>query len=104
MIVQLLSLTIMICFLPVIDGHPEGFCKLIVDRQTHAILGAHVIGEYSVEIIQMVAGCIAGKMKVEQVAELQLAVPTFTEAVGLAAQKIARELKLTPLPKMWTDA
>jgi pyruvate/2-oxoglutarate dehydrogenase complex dihydrolipoamide dehydrogenase (E3) component len=48
---------------PVIDNHPEGFCKLIVERRRRSILGAHVIGEYSVEIIQMVAACMASDMK-----------------------------------------
>ena len=88
---------------PVADGHPDGFCKLIVDRRHRYILGAHVIGEYSVEIIQMVAACIASGMRVEQVAELQLAYPTFTEAVGMAAQKLVRELGLAPLPQLWSD-
>ena len=31
---------------PVADGRPDGFCKLIADRQSHHILGAHVLGEY----------------------------------------------------------
>ena len=34
---------------PVADGHPDGFCKLIADRHSHVILGAHVLGEYSAE-------------------------------------------------------
>ncbi|TMD67667.1 MAG: NAD(P)/FAD-dependent oxidoreductase, partial [Chloroflexi bacterium] len=88
---------------PVADGHPEGFCKLVVDRRNRYILGAHVMGEYSVEIIQMVAACMASGMRVEQVAELQLAYPTFTEAVGMAAQKLVRELGLAPLPQLWSD-
>ncbi len=88
---------------PVADGHPEGFCKLIIDRRNRYILGAHVIGEYSVEIIQMVAACMACGMRVEQVAELQLAYPTFTEAVGMAAQKLVRELGVAPLPQLWSD-
>ena len=88
---------------PVADNHPDGFCKLIVERRHHFILGAHVIGEYSVEIIQMVAACMASGMKIEQVAELQLAYPTFTEAVGMAAQKLVRELGLAPLPQLWSD-
>jgi pyruvate/2-oxoglutarate dehydrogenase complex dihydrolipoamide dehydrogenase (E3) component len=88
---------------PVIDNHPEGFCKLIVERRRRYILGAHVIGEYSVEIIQMVAACMASDMRVEQLAELQLAYPTFTEAVGMAAQKLVRELGLAPLPQLWSD-
>jgi pyruvate/2-oxoglutarate dehydrogenase complex dihydrolipoamide dehydrogenase (E3) component len=85
---------------PVADNHPEGFCKLIVERRHRYILGAHVIGEYSVEIIQMVAACMAGGMRVEQVAAMQLAYPTFTEAVGMAAQKLVRELGLAPLPQL----
>ena len=88
---------------PVADNHPEGFCKLIVERRHRYILGAHVIGEYSVEVIQMVAACMASGMRVEQVAELQLAYPTFTEAVGMAAQKLVRELGLAPLPQLWSD-
>ena len=88
---------------PVADAHPEGFCKLIVDRRNRYILGAHVIGEYSVEIIQMVATCMASGMKVEELAERQLAYPTFTEAVGMAAQMIVRELGLSPLPQLWSD-
>lgn len=86
---------------PVVDAHPEGFCKLIVERRLRTILGAHVIGEYSVEIIQMVAACMAGGMRVEQLADLQLATPTFTEAVGMAAQKLVRELGLAPQPRLW---
>ncbi|MGH2517207.1 MAG: dihydrolipoyl dehydrogenase family protein [Ktedonobacterales bacterium] len=82
---------------PVADGHPEGFCKLIVDARQRYILGAHVLGEYSVEVIQMVAACMAGGMRVEQLAELQLAYPTFTEAVGLAARTLVRELGVVPL-------
>jgi pyruvate/2-oxoglutarate dehydrogenase complex dihydrolipoamide dehydrogenase (E3) component len=88
---------------PVVDAHPEGFCKLIIERRRRYILGAHVIGEYSVEIIQMVAACMASGMKVEELAELQLAYPTFTEAVGMAAQKLVRELGLAPLPQLWSD-
>jgi pyruvate/2-oxoglutarate dehydrogenase complex dihydrolipoamide dehydrogenase (E3) component len=88
---------------PVADNHPDGFCKLIIERRHRYILGAHVIGEYSVEIIQMVAACMAGGMRVEQVAQLQLAYPTFTEVVGMAAQKLVCELGLALLPQLWSD-
>jgi hypothetical protein len=46
---------------------------------------------------------MASGMKVEELAELQLAYPTFTEAVGMAAQMVVRELGLAPLPQMWSD-
>ena len=87
---------------PVADGRPDGFCKLIADRQTRAILGAHVLGEYSAETVQTVAACMAAGMTIEQVAELQLAFPTFTEAVCMAAQKICRTLGIGDFPQVWS--
>ena len=86
----------------VADGRPDGFCKLIADRQTHAILGAHVLGEYSAETVQTVAACMAAGMRVEQVAELQLAYPTFTEAVSMAAQKICRAIGIGGFAQAWS--
>ena len=87
---------------PIADGRSEGFCKLIADRQTHAILGAHVLGEYSAETVQTVAACMAAEMTIERVAELQLAFPTFTEAVSMAAQKICRSLGIGSFPQVWS--
>jgi pyruvate/2-oxoglutarate dehydrogenase complex dihydrolipoamide dehydrogenase (E3) component len=75
---------------------------LIVERHRRSILGAHVLGEYSAEIVQMVAACMTGNMRIEEVAELQLAYPTVTEDVCMAAQKIVRELGIAPLPQLWT--
>jgi pyruvate/2-oxoglutarate dehydrogenase complex dihydrolipoamide dehydrogenase (E3) component len=87
---------------PVADGRPDGFCKLIVDRETHVILGAHVLGEYSAETVQAVAACMAAGLRVEQVAELQLAYPTFTEAVSMAAQKVCRAIGVGSFPQAWS--
>ena len=55
----------------------DGFCKLIADRQTRTILGAHVLGEYSAETVQ-------------------------TVAVRMAAQKICRTLGIGSFPQMWS--
>ncbi len=87
---------------PVADGRPDGFCKLIADRRGHTILGAHVVGEYSAETVQTVAAAMAAGMTVEQVAELQLAYPTFTEGVSMAAQKICRALGIGRFPEVWS--
>ncbi|MGW0159000.1 dihydrolipoyl dehydrogenase family protein [Mycobacterium sp. NPDC003323] len=88
---------------PVADGHTAGFCKLIVDRNERHILGAHVLGEYSAEVIQMVAACMAAKMSVEDVAELQFAFPTFTEGVSQAAQLVASQLGVRPKRELWSS-
>jgi pyruvate/2-oxoglutarate dehydrogenase complex dihydrolipoamide dehydrogenase (E3) component len=87
---------------PVADGHPEGFCKLIADRRSHAILGAHVLGEYSAEIVQVVATAMSAGMRVEQLAEMQFAFPTCTEGVSMAAQKICRRLGIGQFPPAWS--
>jgi pyruvate/2-oxoglutarate dehydrogenase complex dihydrolipoamide dehydrogenase (E3) component len=87
---------------PVADGRPEGFCKLIADNDSHLLLGGHVLGEYSAETVQTVAACMAAGLTVEQVAELQLAYPTFTEGVSMAAQKICRAVGVGGFPQAWS--
>ena len=59
-------------------------------------------GEYSAETVQTVVACMAAGMSVEQIAELQLAFPTFTEGVGMAAQKICRSLGVGRFPQVWS--
>jgi pyruvate/2-oxoglutarate dehydrogenase complex dihydrolipoamide dehydrogenase (E3) component len=86
---------------PVIDDHPDGFCKLIVERNRRYILGAHVLGEYSAEVIQTASACMAANLRIEQVAELQPAFPTFTEGITLAAQTIVRQMGIAPTAPTW---
>jgi len=85
----------------VIDGHPVGLCKLIVSTLSHRILGAHVVGEQALEIIHLVAAGMLADMWVEQLAELEIAYPTFTAAVGIAARRIVADLGVRPLTPAW---
>lgn len=85
----------------VIDGHTQGLCKLIVSAEDHRILGAHVVGEQALEIVHVAAAGMAAGMWVEQLAELQIAYPTYTAIIGLAARKIIRQLGVVPLAPEW---
>jgi pyruvate/2-oxoglutarate dehydrogenase complex dihydrolipoamide dehydrogenase (E3) component len=85
----------------VIDAHTTGLCKLIVSAETHRILGAHVVGEQALEVIQLVAAGMAADMWVEHLAELELPYPTYTSIVGLAARRIAQKLGVVPLSSEW---
>ncbi len=85
----------------VIDGHPEGFCKLIVSQENHRLLGAHVVGEQAVEVIQLVAASMAADIWVEQLADVELAYPTYLAVVGLAARRIVDRLGVMPLAPEW---
>jgi pyruvate/2-oxoglutarate dehydrogenase complex dihydrolipoamide dehydrogenase (E3) component len=87
---------------PVADGRTDGFCKLIADRRSHRLVGAHVLGEYSAETVQTVAACMAAGLTVEHVAELQFAFPTFTEGVSIAAQMICRDIGIGRFPQVWS--
>jgi dihydrolipoamide dehydrogenase len=85
----------------VIDRRAEGFCKLIVARDTHRMLGAHVVGEQAVEIVHVAAAGMASGMWVEQLAELEIAYPTYTAILSLAARRLVRELGVMPLTPEW---
>ena len=88
---------------PVADGHPDGFCKLIADRRSYRILGAHVLGNYSAEVVQVVATAMCAGMNIEQLAEMQFAFPTFTEGVSMAAQKACRAIGIGQFPPAWSS-
>lgn len=85
----------------VIDGRTSGVCKLIVSSETHRILGAHIVGEQALEAIQLVAAGMSADMWVEHLAELELAYPTYTAIVGLAARQAVRQLGVLPLSPQW---
>lgn len=85
---------------PIIDGRSAGFCKLIVDRQLHTILGCHIVGERAVELAQLAAIAMASGMKVEQLALVPFSFPTYANAMGRAAVAAAGRLGLPPI---WSD-
>ena len=87
----------------VIDDRKAGFCKLVVDRRNGRVLGAHVVGEQAVEIVSTVSAGMAGGLHVQQLADLELAYPTFVAIVGLAARQIARELGAIQVRPEWSE-
>ena len=85
----------------VIDRRTDGFAKLVVDPDTHQVLGAHVIGEQAVEVVQIAATAMAAEMPVEQLAEIEFAYPTFTSIIGLAARQVVHALRLGGDVEAW---
>lgn len=78
----------------IIDGRTGGFCKLIVDGATRQILGCHVVGERAVEIAQVAAVAVAGRMRVDELAQVPLSFPTYAGVLGRVAAQAARRLNL----------
>jgi len=85
----------------IIDGRPEGFCKLIADRETHEILGCHVVGERAVETVQLVAAGMKAGLTVDQLADLPLSFPTYVAIVSWAAYEIVEQLGLDAGVPRW---
>lgn len=87
----------------VIDDRKVGFCKLVADRRNDRVLGAHVVGEHAVEIVSMVSAGMAGGLHIQELADLELAYPTFVAIVGLAARQIAREVGVIQVIPEWRE-
>ena len=85
----------------VIDSHTDGFCKLIVSRESSRILGAHVVGEQALEVVHLVAAGMAAEIRVDQLADLEIAYPTYAGIVGLAARQATRDLGLIKPTPQW---
>ena len=89
----------------IIDGRTFGFCKLIVDRETHKILGCHVVGERAVEITQVAAIAITAGMRVDELASRSAFVSDVCrnswprggkpDTATQPARSLANKLKLT---------
>jgi pyruvate/2-oxoglutarate dehydrogenase complex dihydrolipoamide dehydrogenase (E3) component len=78
----------------IIDGRKFGFCKLIADRKTAKILGCHVIGERAVDIAEVAAIAIAAGMRVDELAHIPFAYPTYAGILANVAVSAAHQLDL----------
>ena len=85
----------------VIDRRTQGLCKLVVDRDTRRLVGAHVVGEQAVEVVQIAAAAMAAEMPVERLAEVEFAYPTFTSIAALAARQVVHALRLGGGVEAW---
>jgi dihydrolipoamide dehydrogenase len=63
-------------------------------RPTCRILGCHVVGERAVEITQVAAIAMAAGMPVDDLAQVPLSCPTYTDILALVAASAARQLNL----------
>ena len=73
-------------------GHTEGFVKILADKQTDKVLGAHIIGHEAGTLIHEVATAMAFGASAEDIARTCHGHPTMNEAVkeaALAVDKLA---------------
>lgn len=62
-------------------ARPQGFCKLVIDRETRLILGAHLLGPYVSELIYAVVTMMEAELRVEDVRDMCFPHPTAGELI-----------------------
>ncbi len=63
----------------VIHGEPRGFVKVILDADTHEILGCHIIGAHATELIAEPTLAVKKRLTAEDIIETQHCHPVFYE-------------------------
>ena len=58
-----------------------GLCKVVVDAKSRAILGVHLLGPYSSEIIYGAAAIIEAELRIEDVKEIVFPHPSVSEII-----------------------
>lgn len=66
-------------------GEGDGIVKVLADKETHKILGAHIIGPHASDLIQEATMAIQKNLTVEDIKETVHSHPTLTEAFYEAA-------------------
>lgn len=59
----------------------SGLCKVVVDENSDVVIGIHLLGPYSSEIIGAATPIIEKKMKVEELKEMVFAHPSIAEII-----------------------
>jgi len=77
----------------VVDGRTEGACKLVFAADDRRLVGAHVVGEQAVEVVQLAAAAMAAGMTAEAIGGVELAYPTYTSIIGLTARQAVRQME-----------
>lgn len=65
----------------VAENTGEGICKVITDKKTRVLLGVHMLGSYSSEIIYGAAAMIEMQLRVEDIKEIVFPHPTVSEII-----------------------
>jgi dihydrolipoamide dehydrogenase len=66
-------------------GEAEGFVKIVADRRYDEVLGVHMIGPRSTELVAEAVVALRLECTVEELTKTIHAHPTFSEAIAEAA-------------------
>jgi dihydrolipoamide dehydrogenase len=76
------------CGKAVASGEPEGLFKIIADKETRVLLGAHLIGKSATEVVAEMTAYMKMGASIDDVIDTIHAHPTISEAVAEAARDL----------------
>lgn len=79
---------LMACGKAVATGEADGMSKIIADKRTRRILGAHLIGKSATEIIAEMAAYMKMGATIEDITQTIHAHPTISESIAEAARAV----------------
>lgn len=79
---------LMACGKAIATGEPEGFFKLIANKETRKLLGAHLVGKSATEIVAEMSAYMKMGARIDDVIDTIHAHPTISEAIAEAARDI----------------
>ncbi|MDE6443477.1 MAG: NAD(P)/FAD-dependent oxidoreductase, partial [Muribaculaceae bacterium] len=69
-------------------GEPDGLCKLIFNKDTHVLIGAHIMGTGASDLAQQCADMMNANFTWEQISEIIFGHPTISEVILSAVHSI----------------
>lgn len=69
-------------------GEPEGLCKLIFDKATEKLIGAHIMGLSAADLAQQCADLMNRETTLKQLKEIIFGHPTVSEVILSAARSV----------------
>ncbi len=72
----------------VLSNYPDGFLKIIVDKNNHKLIGVHILGHEASELIHQFAISKVNDLTIDNIAEVIFGHPTFSEIIKEATSSI----------------
>lgn len=70
----------------------RGLVKIVIDNNTHQVLGVHILGPEAADLIHEAAMIVRNKMRLEDVIDTVHVFPTLSESTKLAAQSFFKDI------------
>jgi len=70
-----------------VSGHADGFLKLVYDKVTGVLLGVHILADGAAPLLGEGALAVAGRIRLEVLAETIHSHPTLSESMGTVARE-----------------